>query len=554
MNSRVRDFKLRLLVHDEDRDAIGRIQQQVRENFAVAVINALERALHSRFHPDVILRVRELSVRWSLAMRQLSDPDYTRMLGEELAEQLAAQIVRQPAGDRLRPSHSQSTVLFQNVTHLRAARLSDEIESKASAWFYDGFFMERDAWSQARADGAAEIKRLVAFLERMGTLTSVLARFDAAQIRTATAILPLSEWPPEALGSIRASALEADSPSASAGRTPGPSLPSLDANPVEPPSTGGSAMRERSPPAPGNRAPPAHSDTAADRINAEHENAGSTPRHDGPGSGDAESGMPDRRAAGRQPKVDGAAMCKLSAVSVDPGARPASVSEGGPYSRDAGPAIAGLAGPVETQFGGLFYLLNSVLELDFAEHLWCAGVKEGEFLCHVTRLILGADGGRDPAPRILGGIRGEQDPALAALPAWAEAEIRTKSLGSLRSLLKRRQAPAIFSENLEAKIDELAAGLHPLPGPGLPDQETTRGVQHGASVVMWAFLGRFVERLNRSAFIQILRVPGWIEPGPERIQIHLPLDRVDIRVRRAGLDFNPGYLPWLKRKLGLIFE
>ena len=32
--------------------------------------------------------------------------------------------------------------------------------------------------------------------------------------------------------------------------------------------------------------------------------------------------------------------------------------------------------------------------------------------------------------------------------------------------------------------------------------------------------------------------PGWVE-------LHLPLDGVDIDVRRAGLDVDPGWVPWL---------
>jgi hypothetical protein len=36
----------------------------------------------------------------------------------------------------------------------------------------------------------------------------------------------------------------------------------------------------------------------------------------------------------------------------------------------------------------------------------------------------------------------------------------------------------------------------------------------------------------------VVAVPGWIE-------LHLPLGEVDIDVRRAGLDLDPGWVPWL---------
>jgi hypothetical protein len=32
--------------------------------------------------------------------------------------------------------------------------------------------------------------------------------------------------------------------------------------------------------------------------------------------------------------------------------------------------------------------------------------------------------------------------------------------------------------------------------------------------------------------------PGWVE-------VYLPLDGVDVAVRRAGLDVDPGWVPWL---------
>jgi hypothetical protein len=34
----------------------------------------------------------------------------------------------------------------------------------------------------------------------------------------------------------------------------------------------------------------------------------------------------------------------------------------------------------------------------------------------------------------------------------------------------------------------------------------------------------------------------------------MPMDAIDIRIRLAGLDFDPGYLPWLKQKLVFMFE
>ena len=44
---------------------------------------------------------------------------------------------------------------------------------------------------------------------------------------------------------------------------------------------------------------------------------------------------------------------------------------------------------------------------------------------------------------------------------------------------------------------------------------------------------------------QLLRRPGEMLVSPQRLDIVFPLRLQDIRVRRAGFDIDPGYLPWL---------
>jgi hypothetical protein len=43
----------------------------------------------------------------------------------------------------------------------------------------------------------------------------------------------------------------------------------------------------------------------------------------------------------------------------------------------------------------------------------------------------------------------------------------------------------------------------------------------------------------------LARRPGTITGRPGWLEVHLPLDAVDIAVRRAGLDIDPGWVPWL---------
>jgi hypothetical protein len=41
--------------------------------------------------------------------------------------------------------------------------------------------------------------------------------------------------------------------------------------------------------------------------------------------------------------------------------------------------------------------------------------------------------------------------------------------------------------------------------------------------------------------------PGWIE-------LRLALDAVDLDVRRAGLDLDPGFIPWLGTVIRFVYD
>jgi len=47
---------------------------------------------------------------------------------------------------------------------------------------------------------------------------------------------------------------------------------------------------------------------------------------------------------------------------------------------------------------------------------------------------------------------------------------------------------------------------------------------------------------------------GRLEVGPGRADLHLPADAIDIAVRRAGLDIDPGWVPWLGRVIRFHYD
>lgn len=49
-------------------------------------------------------------------------------------------------------------------------------------------------------------------------------------------------------------------------------------------------------------------------------------------------------------------------------------------------------------------------------------------------------------------------------------------------------------------------------------------------------------------------IPTRVIRGTTTMEVRLPLEHIDLDVRRAGLDADPGWIPWLERRVDLIFD
>jgi hypothetical protein len=98
------------------------------------------------------------------------------------------------------------------------------------------------------------------------------------------------------------------------------------------------------------------------------------------------------------------------------------------------------------------------------------------------------------------------------------------------------------------KADAVRAALEPA-GPRLPLDDRDR--------VLSSWLTRVRRALHwqaRMGLRALVARPGQIAATRTHIDIVLPLDRLDIRVRRAGLDADPGWVPWLGRVVTFHYE
>jgi hypothetical protein len=158
----------------------------------------------------------------------------------------------------------------------------------------------------------------------------------------------------------------------------------------------------------------------------------------------------------------------------------------------------------ETRWGGLLFLLNLVSELRLAEEAAEAPAFAGRtlrwVLHRVAAALLGVDE-RDPAALAFAGLGPEREPPTRGEPPASDEE--------------------------QAAVDTMAArlarALHErLRGEPAPDARAANA--HVRQVA------------RRHA--EIVADPGWIDA-------RMRLDEVDTAVRRAGLDLDPGWVPWL---------
>jgi hypothetical protein len=162
-----------------------------------------------------------------------------------------------------------------------------------------------------------------------------------------------------------------------------------------------------------------------------------------------------------------------------------------------------------THWGGLLYLIHLLARLGIPAQVVnhpTLGERGLAWVLHQLALSLGPVESVDPAALAFSGLAPSSTPPDQAVAPPAPAELET--LTSLRSMLV-----AELREALERRLD---------------DEEL------------------LVTSVTRRE-AEITGSPGWLD-------VHMPLDAVSMEVRRAGLDLDPGYVPWLGAVVRFRYE
>jgi hypothetical protein len=163
-----------------------------------------------------------------------------------------------------------------------------------------------------------------------------------------------------------------------------------------------------------------------------------------------------------------------------------------------------------TEFGGLLFLLGVFDDLNLIEQILnhpLLGQRPLRWSLHGLALTLVPAGLDDPAVLALTGLAADAEPPLTAGAPMTTAEA------------------AVLQEFAAGIAEQLRALLQ------WPDDEEP------------ATILDFVCRRHA----EILAEPGWID-------VKLALDEVSTDIRRAGLDLNPGYIPWLGIVVRFVYD
>ena len=182
-----------------------------------------------------------------------------------------------------------------------------------------------------------------------------------------------------------------------------------------------------------------------------------------------------------------------------------------------------------TRAGGLLFLLHIVGELGLADALAddvVLGARPVRWALHQLALLLGDVADGDPAALAFAGLGPDAEPPSAhEEPASAaEQEALSGLVARVVTRLRERLAPT----TVPARLFAPSSSPRDAEGAATGDIESP-GARAAARELLSGVTRRHAE---------IFADPGWFE-------VRLSLDEVRTDVRRAGLDLDPDYLPWL---------
>jgi hypothetical protein len=521
MDGRVGELKLRVRA---PADRLVHVRAAARD-FAARVIQRCEARLEARARGRVIL-LRRLDMTWRLLERALGHDGEVEAFAEEMAAALAAQ-AEAATGT---PSPADNLAVFVDEARWRAAHLAAVARGEPPAWYFARLADEGEPPGRLRhPEHRALAAAVLARLAEDGSLHRVLAWLPTAALRDLARSLdvaPPSGADEDARSSTSAlvraalrAALRGDRVRAD-DMSPAP----VERSPVAPVVTGGTPAAE----------PPTPSEVITTRFGGLFYLIARCLELD---VGDIlwqvclSEGVVLRHAAAALLGPAGASDPAPNLFGGVTGEPPLPVVSSEQHAETASALVASLGAAFRRR--GLATLPDTVVGLveHAAGRLLVAAVPDEPFVFFAW-----------PAPDASAAVDGIR----AFLASWPPSGPPPRAVPELAELDRsgrlRPSRKAVLSRHLV------------LPGATSPHAVALRAQVAGSLGALFVARVGAREGAGTGDLVNdFLAIPGEIELAPESMTVRLPLERVDLRVRRAGLDADPGWVPWLGRRVRIVF-
>jgi hypothetical protein len=512
------DLKLR--VPASLRAEAARLQPQAAETFLPAALRVMYERLERLHGRDARIRIRSLSIRCRIAAELLCDAAAAAAVGEDMADQISRLALQ--GGDPILPASEPAVCqVYRDKAHEAAASLASALRHEAED---AGASMFDEAWGVLRQAAPSFLARVLRRIAKAGQLEMLANRLGA--VETDWLVRRLADAAPAVarrLSSFRTASADARPAAVKPDRRSPPETPK------RPPA------RRRERPSQASAMP--RSAVGAGDASLQSEDA---PPAEPPAKPDREPGPLKRRAK------PGSQIARRR----DAEARRASPETAVPLPALSAPSLPDVHAPQpgeellvarDSKWCALLYLVNVTQRLELAERLWQVGIDEGAALAHMFERLCRST--KEPAPRVLSKMFPARPPAPPALASWARDEVVRGADRAAAALLAPVADQQAFESRMAAHENALRVGA----GWDL--------AAWGAALHLTAAELAIGGRADASTFAALSRFrrPGRIEVLDGAIRVVQPAGAIDMEVRRAGLDGNPGWLPWLGRKLEFVF-
>ena len=231
--------------------------------------------------------------------------------------------------------------------------------------------------------------------------------------------------------------------------------------------------------------------------------------------------------------------------------------------------VLGSDNGIATEYAGVVFLLNLILEMELGELLWSAMLPEGEMLRRALRSFWADE--EDGLLRLLfrspniewpGVSQSQQQEiaiplALRLATAWTRNDLADLPIWYQRELSDGWQSlwaaewpndPVLLSRDT-AGWDALPIDIDPkssIEGMFTPESALAAQIR-GSLAALW------VARVGASPQ-EFLHLPGLCIHSPEEVIVQIDIEHQDMRLRKAGLDRDPGWIEWIHRTVRIEYR